>query len=225
MVIIWVDDGLICSSSSKTIAEIISYFIEHFEMRSSEANHYAGLSISRKREEKTLYVSQPDYIKKILRCYHMDKSNLVSLPATPGAFHTRSEEIENAVQAPFREAVGFLMYLMLSSMPDITFSVNQVSQFCEKPQHSHWSVAKRILAYLRSTPEHGVSYGPSLIPLIGYTDADYAGNTQTRQSTSGFVFLLNGGAVVWSSRRQRCVSLSTTEAEYVAACEAVKEGL
>ena len=137
MVIIWVDDGLICSSSSKTIAEIISYFIEHFEMRSSEANHYAGLSISRKREEKTLYVSQPDYIKKILRCYHMDKSNLVSLPATPGAFHTRSEEIENAVQAPFREAVGSLMYLMLSSRPDIVFSVNQVSQFCEKPQHYH----------------------------------------------------------------------------------------
>jgi hypothetical protein len=78
MVIIWVDDGLICSSS-EAIDEIISYLSEHFEMRSSEANHFVDLSISRKREEKTLYVSQPDNIKKILRCYHMDKSNPVSL--------------------------------------------------------------------------------------------------------------------------------------------------
>jgi hypothetical protein len=116
------------------------------------------------------------------------------------------------------------MYLMLSSRPDIAFSLNQVSQFSENPKKEHWAAVKRIFAYLQGTPNHGLRFGTG-DTLIGYTDADYAGNFQTRQSTSGFIFLLNGGPVAWSSRRQPCVALSTTEAEFIAACEATKEGI
>ena len=222
-VIIWVDDGLVCSSSSDAIIEIINYLKQHFEMRSSEANHFVGLSITRKREEKTLYVSQPEYIQKILKRFHMDQCNPVDLPATPGAFFNRSDEDQGSIQAPFREAVGSLLYLMLSSRPDISFAVNQVSQFCENPQRCHWTAVKRIMAYLKRTPEHGIRFGPKLNPLLGFTDADFAGDTETRRSTSGYVFLLNEGPVAWNSRRQKCVTLSTTEAEYVAACEATRE--
>jgi hypothetical protein len=112
---------------------------------------------------------------------------------------------------------------MLSSRPDISFAVNQVSQFCENPQRCHWTAVKRIMAYLKRTPEHGIRFGPKLNPLLGFTDADFAGDTETRRSTSGYVFLLNEGPVAWNSRRQKCVTLSTTEAEYVAACEATRE--
>ncbi len=224
-VTIWVDDGLVCSNSSDVITKIISHLKEHFEMRSSEANHFVGLSITRNREEKTLYISQPDYIKKILRRFHMDQCNPVDLPATPGVFFTRDNKNEGSIQVPFREAVGSLLYLMLSSRPDISFSVNQVSQFCEKPQNCHWAAVKKILAYLKRTSEHGIRFGPELTSLLGFTDADFAGDTDTRRSTSGYVFLLNGGPIAWSSRRQKCVTLSTTEAEYVAACEAAREGV
>lgn len=155
----------------------------------------------------------------------MDQCNPVDLPATPGVFFTRDNKNEGSIQVPFREAVGSLLYLMLSSRPDISFSVNQVSQFCEKPQNCHWAAVKKILAYLKRTSEHGIRFGPELTSLLGFTDADFAGDTDTRRSTSGYVFLLNGGPIAWSSRRQKCVTLSTTEAEYVAACEAAREGV
>jgi hypothetical protein len=86
VVIIWVDDGLVCSSDNNVIIEIISYLKKQFEMRSSVANHFVGLSITRKREEKTLYISQPDYIKKILKRFHMAECKPTDLSATPGAF-------------------------------------------------------------------------------------------------------------------------------------------
>ena len=117
------------------------------------------------------------------------------------------------------------MYLMLSTRPDIAFAVNQISQFCENPQPAHWTAVKRIFSYVQGTRDYGLRFGPSISVPIGYTDSDYAGNTHTRQSTSGFIFILNGGPIAWSSRRQQCIALSTTEAEYVAACEAAKESV
>jgi hypothetical protein len=225
MVIIWVDDGLVCSNSSKAISDIINYLADHFEMRSSEANHFVGLSIFRNRKEKTLYLSQPEYTEKILQRFHMDGCHPVSLPATPGAFLNKEENLKKTIQVPFKEAIGSLMYLMLSSRPDIAFALNQASQFCENPQAAHWAAVKKIFSYLQGTKNYGLRYGPSLVAPVGYSDSDYAGDINTRQSTSGFIFLLNEGPIAWSSRRQNCVALSTTEAEYVAACEAAKESV
>ena len=101
----------------------------------------------------------------------------------------------------------------------------QVSQFCESPGSSHWDAVKRILAYLQGTSTFGIRFGGVKSDLIGFSDSDYAGDVDTRQSTSGFVFMLHGGPVAWSSQRQSCVALSTTEAEFIAACEATKEGV
>ena len=101
----------------------------------------------------------------------------------------------------------------------------QVSQFCESPGSSHWDAVKRILAYLQGTSTFGIRFGGVKSDLIGFSDSDYAGDVDTRQSTSGFVFMLHGGPVAWSSQRQSCVALSITEAEFIAACEATKEGV
>ena len=167
MVIIWVDDGLVCSSSNDAISRIINYLNDYFEMRSSSADHFVGLSITRDRKEKTLHVSQPDYTRTILRRYHMDQCHPVRLPAIPGTFLSKREDTQDFLQAPFKEAVGSLMYLMLSSRPDIAFAVNQVSQFCANPLREHWSAVKRILSYLQGTSEYGIRFGPSITPLVG----------------------------------------------------------
>ena len=99
-------------------------------------------------------------------------------------------------------------------------------QFCENPGKPHWKGIKRILKYLASTRTHGLCYsGKNTNPdtIVAFSDADYAGDVDTRRSTSWFVFILNGAAVTWSSRRQNCVALSTMESEYIAASEASRE--
>jgi hypothetical protein len=94
-----IDDGLVCRNSNQAISDIINYLAEHFKMRSSEANHFVGLSISRNRKEKLLYVSQPDYTVKILQRFHMSGCNPVSLPETPGAFLNREVNSEKTVSS------------------------------------------------------------------------------------------------------------------------------
>jgi hypothetical protein len=94
-----------------------------------------------------------------------------------------------------------------------------------KPTSVHWSAAKTVLRYLAGTTDYGITYGTGNPGLQVYCDADYAGDIDTRRSTTGYVFILNGGAITWSSRLQPTVAASTTEAEYMAAASTVKEAL
>lgn len=125
----------------------------------------------------------------------------------------------------YREAVGSVMYLMVCTRPDIAYAVGQVAQFCNDPKPAHWAAVQRIMAYLNGTRNLGISYQGSDSPhcFLAYCDSDYAGDIQSRKSTTGYLLMFNGGQISWASRRQQCVSLSTTEAEYVAMCEASKE--
>jgi hypothetical protein len=134
---IWVDDGLICSSHGDTATEIITYLSTHFEMRSSPANFFVGFSISRARGNRTLYVFQPEYTKKIMRRFHKDHCHSKSLPSDPGLRLCKNQDNSTkSIRVPFKEAIGSLMYLMLSSRPDIAFSLNQVSQFSKIPKRN-----------------------------------------------------------------------------------------
>jgi hypothetical protein len=97
-----------------------------------------------------------------------------------------------------------------------------------KPSLDHWHAAKAVVRYLASTPDYGINYGNNTsgeLNLVGFSDADYAGDLSTRRSTTGYAFMLNGGIISWSSRLQPTVALSTTEAEYMAAASAIKEAL
>ena len=141
-------------------------------------------------------------------------------------FTANDYEIETE-NVPYREAVGSLMFLAIVSRPDIAYSVNLVSKYLNKHNSEHWGAVKRIFAYLKGTLDYGIEYcsGGSNLNLVGYSDADFAGDVETRRSTSGFLFELAGGPVTWSSQRQKLVTLSTTESEYVAASSACKEAV
>lgn len=123
--------------------------------------------------------------------------------------------------------MGSLMFLTLVSRPDISYAVNVVSRHCNKPNHRHWLAVKRIIKYLVGSINHGILYesgGKQLdVSLHGYSDADFAGDVDTRKSTTGYAFCVNNSLVTWSSQRQKLVTLSTTESEYVAAVTACKE--
>jgi hypothetical protein len=116
------------------------------------------------------------------------------------------------------------MYAMVATRPDIAAAVGILSQFCNGPAEKHIMAAKGILRYLKKTADYSLQYRRTgSIQLQGFCDADWAGDRETRRSTSGYVFLLAGGAVSWRSMKQHSVALSTTEAEYIALSEAVKE--
>lgn len=110
--------------------------------------------------------------------------------------------------------------------PDISYAVNQVSQFNSNPGRTHWNAVKRIMQYLRGTSGKRLSYSKDrCAELVGYTDADWGGDTDTRRSTTGYVFTFMGGAVSWNVKRQPTVALSSCEAEYIALSRTIQEVL
>ena len=125
---------------------------------------------------------------------------------------------------PYHEAVRSLMYAALGTHPDIAFTVQTVSRFSIKPGIVHWNAVKRIFRYLKGTMELWLTYGVSKSDLTGYTDAD-GSMAEDRHAISGYAFLIHGGAVSWSAKRQEIVALSTTEAEYVAITHTAKEAI
>ena len=123
-------------------------------------------------------------------------------------------------QTHYKGMIGSLMYL-LATRPDIQFSVCLCARYQSDPRESHLTAVKRILRYLKGTPNLGLYYPKcSGFDLKGYTDSDYAGCNMDRKSTSGSCQILGGKLVCWSAKKQQSVAMSSAEAEYVAAASA-----
>jgi hypothetical protein len=134
------------------------------------------------------------------------------------------EEVADMCKVLYREAVGSLNYCAVATRPDIAFSVSLLAQFMENPGRIHWEAVKRVFRYLSGTKNWRLIYGTTESGLEGYTDAD-GSSQEHRHAISGYVFLVNGGAVSWSSKKQELITLSTAESEYVAATYAAKEAI
>ncbi|KAF8623821.1 hypothetical protein AX17_007280 [Amanita inopinata Kibby_2008] len=127
-------------------------------------------------------------------------------------------------QKPYLEALGALQYASVATRPDITYTVGQLAKFSKNPGLAHWNALKCVYQYLKGMLDYWLVLGGDKEDVVGYTDAD-GSSTEGRCAISGYVFLINGGAVSWSSKRQDIVTLSTTEAEYVALTHAAKEAI
>ena len=124
----------------------------------------------------------------------------------------------------YRQLIGALMFLV-NTQPDIWFVVNTLSQQMVEPHHFHWVCARNLLRFLRGTINHGLGYTAGSVTLLGYTNADWASTVVEHKSTSGCYLNLASASISWMSRKQKSMSLSTAEAEYIATsmacCEAV----
>ena len=126
---------------------------------------------------------------------------------------------------PYSLEIGSLIYAMVCTHPDISHAVGVVSRFLENPGKAHWEAVKWIFRFLRGTSKVCLSFGGLEPSLEGFTDSDMVGDLDCRKSTSGYLFTFAGGVISWQLELQKCVSLSTTEAEYIAAIEAGKKML
>ena len=227
IILLYVDDLVLAVATQEAIEWGKEELKKAFKMTELGAlKTFIGVEVARNRMQQTLHISQPTYINHILRNHGMQTCTTVSTPIEPG---TRLEKSPDGYTATpeekhhYQSAVGSLMFAMLGSRPDIAYAVGLVSKFCTNPDSHHWAAVKRIFRYLAGTREIGLTYG-SRPSCEGYCDSDW-GSSDDRRSTSGYIFLLNGGAISWASRRQPVVELSSTETEYMALTQAVKEVL
>ncbi|KAJ3520203.1 hypothetical protein NMY22_g12854 [Coprinellus aureogranulatus] len=184
-------------------------------------------------ELRTLSLSQKAYIESICNRYPVFDShqrNKSSIPFDPNVVLTKDDEprtpsdIAFMRTKPYRQALGALMYCAVATRPDISYAVAQLSRFSNNPGLKQWWALCKVYAYLNQTKDHRLTYGAFSTSIMGFTDADGMSHPD-RHAISGFVFNIDGGAVSWSSKRQEIVTLSTTEAEYVALTHATKEAI
>jgi len=129
-------------------------------------------------------------------------------------------------EVPYASTIGSIMYAMISTSPDVFYALSVTSRYQSDPGESHCTAVKNILKYLRRAKDVFLVYGgEEELVVTGYTDATFQTDKDDSKSQSGFVFKVNGGAVSWKSSKKETVANSTTEAEYIAASEAAKEGV
>lgn len=217
---IYVDDGLIAAEQKETLNALIDALENEFEITKKELSYFLSIHI-KKLESGSIAINQSKYIGAILERFGMQDAKSVSTPMENNQSKTE-KKIES--DFPYRESIGALMYLTNSTRPDLAYAVHYLARFLESPQPIHWVQVKRILKYLAGTKDLGIVYDGNTLnnQLISYSDADYAFDPETRRSVSGTLFMYNGGAIAWSSTRQKSVALSSMESELIAATEGTK---
>jgi transposase InsO family protein len=229
---VFIDDITFASSNPAAIDSAIKELASHFKLRDLGPTSYLlGIEIIRNPEKQQISLSQRQYIIDALERFNMSDCNPIGTPMDPGAHLSSSmspqspEEQKSMQDIPYLSAVGTLQYLATSTRPDISFAVGVLARFNTNPGIEHWKAVKHLFRYLKGSLDYKLVYGPtdSSQLFTTYTDADHGGNPDNGRSTGGYAVIIGGGAVSWSSRLQSVVSLSTTEAEYIAAVEAGKE--
>jgi hypothetical protein len=225
---VYVDDMIIISHDVDRFKKLIS---DRFTMEDlGEAKHLLGITLTR-HTSKQLYMSQETYTKKILADHNMTECRTTSTPMVANTRLTRATDEEHqqflALNINYRRTLGLLNYLSVSTRPDISFTVSQLSQHLERPGITHWNAVIHLLRYLSGSLNYGIMLDGSgdMSDFQVYTDADFANCTDDRRSYSGYITLLGGNIISWRSKKQPTVSTSTTEAEYRSLYKGVQESV
>ena len=244
-----VDDMLIVSNSKTSLAKMKLALGKHFKVKDlGDVRFLLGIEVIRDRQTGHIRLSQQTYIDQLVSRFNLQGAKSASTPLSSGVRLTQddcptsSKTRADMANVPYASLVGALMYAAIGTRPDIAFAVGALSRFLSNPGRHHWNEAKRVLTYLKGTSNYAIQYSsdtspvgrvmgysrgvgmkPTGDPIEGFSDSDWAGCVDTRRSTSGFVWMMSGGAVCWRSKLQTIVALSSTEAEYVGATPAVQE--
>ena len=178
----------------------------------------------RDRESDTLTTSQQSFAEELVEEFRV--TSVQSVPLRVGVELKQFDEDEKAESWPFLELFYGLMWLVISTRPDISNAFRSVASYCFTPKAIHWTAALGILAYINDACGFGLIYqrGTSVsISLEVFADADYTSKATDRRSVSGGATMCGGACVCWFSRTQKCVTLSTSGAEYVILGNFVKE--
>jgi hypothetical protein len=240
-----VDDGLAISNSLPLynwFVMEISKTIEFICLGPVLNTRYLGQRIIRDRTNRTIQLSQSDLIFALLDDWGLTDCKTTNVPLhhnpsnlPPCSPNTCPDIPDDKILLSYQRLVGSLTYLAICTRPDIAYAAMALGQFNSTPSRAHLACAKGVLRYLSGTatlclqfpsPATNPSPQSSILPSTrGFSDADWASDEKDRKSISGHCFFFLDSLVSWSSRKQRTVSTSSTESEYYALTNTIKEGI
>ena len=181
-----------------------------------------ALGIDFTRNSDSISMSQRGYAESILDRFGFTDCHPTLTPASDAIITGKSTGLE---KFEMNVIVGALLWLSLNTRPDISYAVARLAQTVANPTAESYSMAARILRYIKGTLDYAISFtGSARQPIQAYADADYAGDND-RKSQSGYIFMFAGGPLAWNSKKQSCVAISTAESEIVAASACAQEAL
>ena len=216
IVCLYVDDLIYIGNNTAMFESFKKSMMAEFEMSDlGMMHHFLGIEVM--QSSTGIFISQKKYVAEILDRIQMKDCNPVNTPSEFGMKLNKDNGGKNVDDTLYKQIVGSLMYLT-ATRPDIMHVVSVISIYMECPTEIHLLAAKRIFRYLQGTKEFGLFYkNGEKLDLFGFTDSDYAGDLDDRKSTSGYVLMMGTRAISWSSNKQPIVTLSSIEAEFVAA--------
>lgn len=225
IICVYVDDGIIFAENSKQIEETISYLKSHLDVKLITSKCFVGVQIEQ-MNDGSIFLHQQSYINKIIDKFGMSEAVGCDSPVEVNHPLNRPEvlQLDTVDGIPYAELLGSIMYCSTSTRPDLSYAMSVFSRHTKAPKQAHWQGLKRVLRYLKKTNHLGLLYKRVTCPrLICYTDADWAGDQETRKSISGSISYLTNAPVTYFAQQQPVIAQSTTEAEYIAASESVKD--
>jgi len=225
IVAVHVDDIRLFSDSLTTIDTFKTLIRKIFTMTDEDEDScYLGMHVEQGHNELRLH--QSAYVQKILERFNLQDLPPVKTPCDTNKKLVKSTSAPDAkFQNEYLQMFGSLNYLPTITRPDLAYAVSMAGRYNSNPNQDHLDAITRIFAYLIATKNQGLCYTKLDPSLKAFVDSDYGGCSDTAKSTTGWVFTLAGGPISWSAKRQMTVSLSSTEAEYIAATEVAKEAV
>lgn len=222
IVLVYVDDFAVFAKNNERLNEVINLIKLKFEIKVlGKIRHFLGVDFEERNGE--IFMHQQSYIEKLAEKFNIPKIKS-KLPLTPGIVLNAAVEGEQAVDVPYRELVGCLLFLASHTRPDIQFSVIALAQFSNCPSLKHWKYLCQVLQYVVNTKELAINLSRiSNCTLNVYTDASWASDLVDRKSISGFIVFIDNVPIIWNSCKQKCIALSSMEAEYVSLSDSIKE--
>jgi hypothetical protein len=212
---IYVDDFIVTGKDTGIIQTIFTALEEHLNIkRLGNLSWILGMRVTRERANNTLFLDQTTYIISLIRKFKLQDTNPVVSPHTDV-----SEPSPKPANAKlYQSIVGSLQHASVCTRPDITFTTCTLSRHLKDPTETHLKAAVKVVKYLKTTKKSRLRLGGSHLNIQGYAD-----NLEDRKSTSGHLITLGTSPIIWQTKKQPIVALSTTEAEYIAATSAVTE--
>ncbi|XP_058192159.1 uncharacterized mitochondrial protein AtMg00810-like [Rhododendron vialii] len=213
-VLIYVDDILLTGNDLQEMACLKSFLLKHFHIKDlGDLKYFLGIKFSRSR--KGIFTSQKKYALDILEDAGFLGARPEKFPMEQHLKLTPTDGILLDNPSRYRRLVGWLIYLITVTRPDIVYSVQTLSQFMHQPRKPHLEAALRVLRFIKGTPGQGLLFSATnYLALKAYCDSDWAGCPTTRRSITGYCIFLDNSLVSWKAKKQSNVARSSAEAEY-----------